>query len=89
MPRKEKFEEYDLKTKTTTIRIPDLKDINKERELRRKNDVFVVDFIEKGLKQKSGNSYEISGVDQNSIEIDKELYYKRTSDYRQNLDGIS
>ena len=57
MPRREKFEEYGFKTKTTKIRIPDLKDLDKERELRKGIDVFVIDFIEKGLEQKSENSY--------------------------------
>ena len=45
MPRKEKFEEYGLKTKTTTIRIPVLEDLDKEKELRKAIDTFVLDFI--------------------------------------------
>ena len=57
MPRREKFEEYGLKTKTTTIRIPDLKDLDRERDLRKKIDVLVIDFIKKGLEQKSSESY--------------------------------
>ena len=47
MPRKEKFEKYNLKTKITTIRIPDLEDLNKEKELRKAIDVFIVDFLNK------------------------------------------
>jgi len=54
MPRKEKFEKYNLKTKTTTIRIPDLENLNKEKELRKAIDVFVVDFLNKELKTKIG-----------------------------------
>lgn len=57
MPRREKFEEYGLKTKTTTIRIPDLKDLDRERDLRKEIDVLVIDFIKKGLEQKNRNSY--------------------------------
>ncbi len=45
MPRKEKFEEYGLKTKITTIRIPNLEDLDKEKELRKAIDIFVLDFI--------------------------------------------
>ncbi len=45
MPRKEKFEEYGLKTKTTTIRIPNLENTDKEKELRKAIDIFVLDFI--------------------------------------------
>jgi len=47
MPRKEKFEKYNLKTKITTIRIPDLKDLNKEKELRKAIDIFIIDFLNK------------------------------------------
>lgn len=54
MPRKEKFEKYNLKTKTTTIRIPDLENLNKEKELRKAIDVFVVDFLNRELKTKLG-----------------------------------
>lgn len=50
MPRKEKFEKYNLKTKTTTIRIPELEDLSKEKELRKAIDVFVIDFLNKELK---------------------------------------
>lgn len=45
MPRKEKFEEYGLKTKPTTIRIPDLEDLDKEKKLRKAIDIFVLDSI--------------------------------------------
>jgi len=52
MPRKEKFEKYNLKTKTKTIRIPDLENLSKEKELRKAIDVFVVDFLNKEFKNK-------------------------------------
>lgn len=45
MPRKEKFEEYNLKTKITTIRIPDLENLDKEKELRKRINDFVLDFL--------------------------------------------
>jgi len=45
MPRKEKFEEYNLETKTTTIRIPDLNDLDKEKELRKAVDDFILDYL--------------------------------------------
>lgn len=45
MPRKEKFEEYNLKTKTTTIRIPVLEDLEKEKELRKAVDVFILEHL--------------------------------------------
>ena len=85
MPRREKFEEYGLKTKTTTIRIPDLKDLDRERELRREIDVFVIDFIKKGLKEKEYyNSYENLSVDKSSPEIDKNLEWSRLDSMRPN-----
>lgn len=45
MPRKEKFKEYEYETKTTTIRIPDLKDLDKEKQLRKEIDNFVLEKI--------------------------------------------
>ncbi len=57
MPRKEKFKEYNLKTKITTIRIPDLKDLNKEKELRKSLDDFVLDFL--NLKANTIDKYKM------------------------------
>lgn len=45
MPRKEKFKEYNLKTKITTIRIPNLENLDKEKELRKRINDFVLDFL--------------------------------------------
>ena len=45
MPRKEKFKEYEYNTKITTIRIPDLKDLDKEKQLREAIDNFVLEYL--------------------------------------------
>jgi len=52
LPRKEKFREYEYETKTTTIRIPDLKDLDKEKQLRKEIDNFVLErlFKKQNLK---------------------------------------
>ncbi|HDZ18121.1 hypothetical protein LCGC14_1110470 [marine sediment metagenome] len=50
MPRKEKFEKYGLKTKTTTIRIPDLNDLEKDKNMRKAIDEFILDYL--NLKEK-------------------------------------
>jgi len=70
MVKTKKFAKYDCDTKITTIRIPDLNDLDKEKSLRQEIDDFVVELLFGNLNSKT-----------NTNEIDTEILKKMIPEF--------